>query len=251
MTALAPARTDVARPSSPTLVAARYLLRGYLRIALWYVGAVLALGALIPLLISRSGDVGVSIVAVSWQAGVWFGFSLNATLAVTYLGAHVSLGMTRRSYWQAVLLAAGVFGTALAAFQTGVLALERWWFGAMGWRGNSVDGLVVSGEGWGPTAGRYLLLYLTALVCGAVVSLVYARFGGWVGTLCLPVTVGPLLVVGALLIEAGDGSVLSALGVPAAQVDAVATVGAITVLLLLAAALVVLARGFRLTTPPR
>ena len=251
MTALAPSRPFVAGPGSPTLVATRYLLRGYLVVARWYVGGVLLFGTLIPLLVSRSGDVGLSIVEVSWQAGVWFGFSMNASFGVGYLSAHVSFGMTRRSYWRAVLLAALVFATALAAFQTGMLALERWWYSAMGWRGSANDSLVVSADGWAPTAGRYLLLYLTALVCGAVASLTYARFGAWVGTLCLPLTVGPLLVVGALLVEAGGDSVLALLGVTASRADLLATAGALTVLALLATALVVLVRGFRLITPPR
>lgn len=251
MTTLAPTRLAVAGPTSPVLVAARYLLGGYLKVARWYAGAVLIIGALVPLLISRAGNVGVSIVEVSWQAGVWFGFSMAASLGVGYLGTHVALGLTRRSFWQAVLLSALGFAAALAAFQTGVVALERWWFGVMGWRGNSVDGLVVSAGGWGDMVGRYLLLYLAALVCGTVVSLTYARFGGWVGTLSLPVTVGPLLVVGALLVEAGDESVLTALGVPADQVGLLAVGGSLAVVGLLAAALIVLARGFRLTTPPR
>ena len=251
MTALAPARPVAPGPTSPTLVATRYLLRGFLRIAVWYAGAVVVLGVLIPLLISRAGNVGVSIIEVSWQAGVWFAFSLSASFGVTYLGAHVSFGMTRRAYWQGVLLAAFGFGAALALFQTAALTLERWWYGAMGWSGTGAEGLVVSGDGLGATTGRFLLLYFTAVVCGTVVSLVYTRFGGWVGTLTLPLSVGPLLAVGALLVEAGDESALAALGVPVARVGAVGTAGALPVLALLVVALILLVRGFRLTTPPR
>lgn len=251
MTALAPTGPVAAGPTSPVLVAARYLLGGYLRVARWYAGAVLVLGALIPLLISRAGNVGVSILDVSWQAGVWFGFSLNASFGVAYLSAHVSFGMTRRAYWQAVLLSALGFAAALAVFQTAALALERWWYGAMGWHGSGAEGLVVPAAGPGATAGRFLLLYLTAIVGGAVVSLVYARFGGWLGTLSLPLSVGPLLVVGALLVEAGGGSALAAFGVPADRVGAVGAAGALVVLVLQAAVLIVLVRGFRLTTPPR
>lgn len=246
-------RTDpvVVRPAPQVLVAARYLLQGYLWVALWFGGAVLTLGALIPLIISRFGEVAFSPVEVSWQAGVWFGFSMNASFGVSYLTAHLGFGMTRRSYWQAVLLSGLGFATLLAGFQTGVLALERRWFAAMGWRATETGALVVAGDGWAATAGRYLLVYLTALVAGAVVALTYTRFGAWVGTLSLPLTVGPLLVVGGLLVVVGDGSPLEALGVASNRVDLLATGGALAVLALLGLALVVLVRGFRLVAPPR
>lgn len=251
MTTITQAAPAVTRPASPVLVAARYLLQGYLWVALWYGAAVIVVGALVPLVISRFGAVAFSLVEVSWQAGVWFGFSMNASFGASYLAAHIGFGMTRRSYWQGVVLAALGFATVLAAFQTGLLALERRWFAAMGWGATDTGALVVASDGWAVTAGRYLLVYLAALIAGAVVTLTYHRFGAWVGTLTLPLTVGPMLIVGALVVAIGDTSPLEALGVAPDHVHLVGAAGALAVIALLVGALRMLVRGFRLTAPPR
>lgn len=202
---------DVARPlfparpvrrASPALRTARDLLVWFVQMGLVYWGVVVVAVVAVPLVVDRFGDVEVSIVWLARQSGVWFPFSVLIGVAATYPAVHVASGMTRRAYVRGALLAAVVLGSAFALVMTLLLGAERAWYGAMGWGWRLQDGWFAPDEGFGTVLLAYVATFVVANLSGMLVGTVYGAAGGWWGTLTLPLTVGPIVVVIAL-VDAG------------------------------------------------
>ena len=199
---LFPARPP--RRSSPALRTARDLLAWFVQMGLVYWAIVLVAVVAVPFVVDRFGAVEVSIVWFARQSGIWFPFSVLIGVAATYPTVHVASGMTRRAYVRGALLAAVVLGTAFALVMSLLLEVERAWYGAMGWGWRLQDGWFAPDEGFGTVLLAYVATFVVANLSGVLVGTVYGAAGGWWGTLTLPLTVGPVFVVIAL-VDAGAG----------------------------------------------
>jgi hypothetical protein len=223
-----------ARPAtrqSPVLRTATSLLVWFGQVALWYWGLVLVVVVALPFVIDSVGDVGTSILWFARQSGVWFPFSVLIGVATTYPPVHVASGMTRRSYVRGALVAVVVTAVVFALLMAGGLMAERAWYGAVGWEWSLQD------QGWfdpdvtfGSLLVAYTATFLVAYVSGLVVGTVYAVAGGWWGTLTLPLTAGPSLLMTILVGNSNDWVPFSSLfggdgeGTPLALVLTVALV---------------------------
>jgi hypothetical protein len=197
-----------ARPvtrQGPVLRTTVSLLAWFGQVALWYWAIVLVVVVAVPLVVASVGDVGTSTIWFARQSGVWFPFAIMIGIATTYPPVHVASGMTRRSYVRGALLAAVGTAVAFAVLMAGGLMAERAWYGAMGWDWSLQD------QGWfdpdvtfGSLLVAYLATFVVAYTSGLLVGTVYAVAGGWWGTLTLPLTAGPSLVMTILVGNSND-----------------------------------------------
>ncbi|MBD3778209.1 MAG: hypothetical protein IE923_02945 [Micrococcales bacterium] len=238
-----PARTG--RRRGPALRTARNLLRWFAPIAGIYAAIVVVVVVAVPLVVASVGHVEMSVVWFARQSGIWFPFSVLIGVAAAYPPVHVANGMTRRSYVRGALGAVVVIAAGLSVGMTAALLAERTWYRAMGWDWGLVDGWFAPSEGLVAVFVSYLATYLVAHLSGLLVGTVYAVGGGWWGTLTLPLTVGPVLLVATLVGDGGDWRPFADVvggepgtGTPPLAVLAVATVLAVA----LAAAFSVLTR---------
>jgi hypothetical protein len=188
-----------ARRQGPVVRTAASLLGWFGQIALWYWGFVLVVAIGVPFIVDAVAEVELSILWFSRQSGIWFPFSILIAIAGTYPVVHVAQGMTRRSYVRGALVAAVVLAAAFAVLMTLGLLVERAWYGAMGWRWRLEDGWFTPDESLGRVLVAYLATFTVAYLSGLLVGTVYAAHGGWWGTLTLPLTVGPVIAVIALV----------------------------------------------------
>jgi hypothetical protein len=228
MSTTTPTRAAAPRQSA-TVRALRQMLRAHLRVAFWFWGVMVA-GIVIALAVGVAmGDADLSRVQFARQAGIWFPFSLMIMLGTVYLPVHVAAGMTRRAFSRAALASALVLAASFAVVMSVLMQLERFFFSAQGWTHRLSD------TGFAATSSEplrllvdYLLTFSAGTVCGLLVGATYYRFGGWWGTLALPLTVGPIFVVIIVLAGwtdladradlAGWGGLLDPGGDPAALV---------------------------------
>lgn len=214
-----------------------WLMRHHLHFVGWAV-AVLVAGAVVgTLLVERISQVELSIVQFGRQGFVWFPFAIAITLATAYVPVHVASGMTRRVLARASLLAGVLTGLTYAVVMTVALQAEGAVYDAVGWPQRITDTapLFEQADQVGLVLLDLSLLFVAAQLSGLLVGAVYYRFGGWRGTVALPLTVGPVFAVPTLLTaEWWD------LGLP------VRSLLAVGVLALCAAAYAVVLRGTRI-----
>ena len=74
-------------------------------------------------------------------------------------------------------------------------------FDALGWRWRFVEGLSPENASAFTLLVSSVMLFLVAYVSGLLVAISYQRGGGWWGTLALPLTAGPILLVSALFAQ--------------------------------------------------
>lgn len=200
--------TTLARPAvrrrTPVARTVRHLLTMLLYLAAWFWGIAVVVLTLAIVLVDRFGEITTSVVQFTRQGGIWFPFSLAIILATTYLPTHVAAGMTRRAFATAALVAGAVTAAVYAAVLTLLIQVERAVFDRAGWTHTLSDvGLSATSSGTAVDVGRlfldYGLMFTSGVVSGLLVGIVYYRAGGWWGTLALPLTIGPLFVVTALL----------------------------------------------------
>lgn len=203
MTAVTESRSPL-RPTSrpsPTLHAARWLLRQHLWLAAWAVAVFVVVVVTVVVLVDRYGHVDTSIVQFARQASIWFPFSTTINLSLVYLNVHVAAGMTRRSLGRASLLTALTMAAFYTAVLTVALQIERVVYGSRDWAQQITDSAPVFSDtsqvGW--ILVDLGLVFAAAQLCGLLVAITYYRFGGWRGTLLLPLTVGPIFAVTPLL----------------------------------------------------
>lgn len=202
------------RPThSSTRATATWLLWMNLYLAAWFWGlaVIVVAGALV--VINQVGEVNNSVLAFARQGALWFPFSVLIATTAAYLPVHVAAGLTRRSLARGALIAAT--GTALvyATAFSGLLLVERAVFGALGWQWRILEDLTPAQE---DPLMMYLstaLLLVVGYVSGPLVAITYQRVGGWYGTLALPLTVGPVLLVFAVFeLDAGPFATSGLLG---------------------------------------
>lgn len=201
-TPLWPARP--ARRQGPVIRTASSLLGWFAPIIGIYLAIVVAVVVAVPFVVDAVGDVRYSILWFSRQSGVWFPFSVLIGVAASYPPVHVANGMTRRAYVRGGLLAVTVLAVGFAGLMTLGLLAERTWYRAMGWRWELVEGWFAPAEGLPTVLVAYLATFLVSYLSGMLVGTVYAAKGGWWGTLTLPLTVGPILLVTILVDNAHD-----------------------------------------------
>ncbi|MCC2319752.1 hypothetical protein [Cellulomonas xiejunii] len=191
--------TDVTRPS-PTLHTVKSLRRTVLRMAAWFWGLAVAGVALATLVVWLvDGEVDQLIAVLALQGGIWFPFSQAIAISGTYLVAHVAAGMTRRTFARAALVVAVVTGFGYAVALGLLVLAERALHLALGWGVRTATvGLPVGDPSVGDLLAALAALvvpFVLANVAGLLVGIVYQRLGGLWGTLTLPFTVGPLVLV--------------------------------------------------------
>jgi len=204
----------------PVDLTARWFLFGQRRVARWFwpLAVVVAVGwiTVLALVGGRTGHVTSSVVGYMWQAAMWVPFSVFVGLGLVYLPVHVAAGLTRRSLSRGALAAAlgtaALYGAVFAA----LLLAERAVYDMAGWTWQFAE---LSSDS--ATIAAFLtamaVMFLLAYVAGLVVALVYLRGGGWWGTLTLPVTVGPLVLLSSSIGYGGErfGDVPGLLGIGA------------------------------------
>lgn len=196
MTTLTPARRR-----GPVAHTAARLGRVHLLYLGWYWLVVTPFFVLFSLWLARvNGGLDAAVILYSRQGAIWFPFAQAIATVATYLRVHVAAGMTRRTFSRAALLVAGGTGVAYAVVLTALAALERELHRAAGWGWRVADAVLADESSpAGLLLAELTLGCVVATVAGLLVGIVYQRAGGWWGTLALPLTAGPVLVVLALL----------------------------------------------------
>lgn len=214
-TAARPGPSSLARPQrrrGPVAHTLATMLRQQLVVAAWAWSLIAVAAVVLPLLIARAGHVDMSVLAFAWQVGIWAPFSMHIGLVASYLPVHVASGMTRRSYVRSAGMTVVLVGVLFAALLSAGLAIERLWYGAQGWEwayragGMGAVGDVTTAGDLGLVLVYSAIAYTIAGLSGQLVGVTFYRGGGWVGTLTLPLTVGPLLLVIGL-VGGGTGPV--------------------------------------------
>ena len=196
----------LARPAAhPVAHAGRAVLRilAYPTLLFWAI--VLVVAVVLTAIMAGAGMTDTSVVSYGRQAGAWFPFSMNVVVVTAYLRPHIAAGMTRRTFVRAALLVALAVAAFNAVLMSTLLLVERLvhvWLG-WGWVVQEPAALDPSGGSWPTMVLDYGILYLVANLSGLLVGIVYYALGaargplagGWWGTLLLPLTVGPVLVV--------------------------------------------------------
>jgi hypothetical protein len=189
MTAAAVGTTPVPAPRpvrGPVVRTAINQLLFFWRAAAWFWAIVAVLVVVATLIVDRFGAIEASTFWYARQAAIWFPFSVLIGVASTYLPVHVAVGMTRRSYARGSLLAAVGMAASFALVATGLLAVERLVFDAIGWPWRLADGWSSADSGLWAVGLGLLVTYLVADLSGLLVGTVYATGGAWWGTLTLP-----------------------------------------------------------------
>ncbi|SFJ68516.1 hypothetical protein [Cellulomonas sp. KH9] len=189
--------TTVAARPSPTAHTARRLGAALATMA-WIFWAIAVVAAVTATLVAWrvAGSVDVSIMVYARQAATWFPFSLGIMLVAAYLRVHIASGMTRRTFVRAALLVEVAAGVGYAAVFTALVLLERAVHDALGW--GAVITEVQLADEYASAGAMLLEMSVTCVVAnlsGLLVGAVYQRFGAWAGTLTLPLTVGPLVLL--------------------------------------------------------
>lgn len=171
-----------------------------LQLGLWLWPLVIAISLGVPLIVDRFGGHTGSIYAGVSQAPRWFLFAMAIVVIAEGLGPHVALGMTRRSFLRqqatGLLVVAVVWGVVSLV----VTLLERAFFAGRDWPLETVYGQhPVPTEPWPLVFVDHAVLLAVFALSGLAVGAVYYRLGGWIGTLALPLTVGPVLLAATVL----------------------------------------------------
>ena len=177
----------------------RWLLRVNLRSGVGAVIVVAAAAVVAIVAIDRIGTVTNSVVGFARQGVIWFPFSLAIILGIAHLPVHVQMGLTRRVLGAVTVLVSLTMSAFYAVTVVGLIQLERWVFHLAGWPHAIVDdaNFVHDSSQVGLLLGEYFFAALSGQLCGLLCGLVYYRVGGWWGTLALPLTVGPVILVQA------------------------------------------------------
>jgi hypothetical protein len=198
------ATLDAPRRLGPVDITARWFVSAQARVAKWFWSIAVVVSVLAISVYALVADqVTTSVVAFGRQAVMWVPFSIFIGLTAVYLPVHVASGLTRRSLSRGSL--AGALATALlyGGGYALLLVAERAAYAAFGWHWQIAEGVSTNVGSSVAYLGAFLVAnaatLVVAYVSGLVVSAVYLRGGGWWGTLTLPLTVGPLLVLSSLL----------------------------------------------------
>ncbi|AEE47516.1 hypothetical protein [Cellulomonas fimi] len=213
---------------------ARWLLRMHVYLAVWFWAIAVVVVTAATVITAVVGEPHNSILAFARQGAIWFPFSVFIIVSGTYFPVHVATGLTRRSLSLGATLAAAVTALLYGTVFVALLLVERAVFGALGWQWRFFDDMSAGAEA-GTFVPASILTFLVAYLSGLLVGMAYLRGGGWVGTLTLPLTVGPILLVSGLFsADAGPVATESwfggrALAVPVAVAAALAVAAVMAV----------------------
>ncbi len=189
--------TAQARPTPRWRHAARQVMIANLQRAGWFWGGfvIVVCGGLFT--VSRFTDVTVSGVQFGYHAALWFQFSIAISVIVIYLPVLVAAGTTRRSAFRGILVAEAATSAGYAAVITTFLLVEESVYRSLGWFHGSEDVafLSVLHAGVWPYAWGGAALFAAATLSGLIVGATYYRWGGLRGTVTLPLTLSPLILV--------------------------------------------------------
>jgi hypothetical protein len=219
---------------SQTRRAAQWLLWSHLYMAAWFWGIilVLAVASTVFLTDDRFGDGSSSAVGFGVQAGMWFSFAMAIALSLRQLAPHLAAGMTRRSFWQANLVASGSMAALYAVVMVLLLWVESLVARALGWEPRTITMVLYDSlSDWPGLLASYLLVFLAGAAAGLVVAMAYQRLGGIWGTVALVPAIPPVFLVMDFLADGGARWLPDALHPPVARM-------AITVVIVVAYALV-------------
>ncbi len=193
----------------PVAVTTRGIVLAQWRTARWALAGVVVLGAAAVAVWAAVGEPSASVVGFARQGVIWFSFSLAIAVAAGYPGVHVAMGQTRRALVRASVLAALAMSVVFAVVVVGVIQAERVVYAVAGWQHVIIDDLtyVANTSQVGLLLGEYVVVAAAGQLCGLLCGAVYYRGGAWWGTLTLPLTVGPVI-----LVQAGMSADLAVLG---------------------------------------
>lgn len=198
MTASTPATR---RPGHrPDTVLARVVTRTALRQGTWVWAIAIAATFGISLLVGHYGGTPLSVLSTAVQGPRWYLFVMLLVIVLASIGPSVAHGMTRRSFTRQVCTGAVLAALGYGLVASLVHAAERALFLTRGWDHVAAYGRrAVPAGPWALVAVDHAVVLATFALSGVAVAAVFYRWGGWAGTLALPVTAGPVLVVPALV----------------------------------------------------
>ncbi|MBO3094690.1 hypothetical protein [Cellulomonas dongxiuzhuiae] len=193
--------TPTAPRRGPVAHTVRRLGRANLVMLAWFWVVVTPFFVVLSFVLARiDGELDAAVILYSRQGAIWFPFAQSVILVGLMLRVHVAAGMTRRTFARATLLVATGTGAAYAVVLTALAAVERELHHAAGWGWRVADAILADESSpAGLLLAELVLACVVANVSGLLVGVVYQRVGGWWGTLALPLTAGPVLLVLALL----------------------------------------------------
>ncbi|MFC4556120.1 hypothetical protein [Georgenia faecalis] len=184
-----------------------WVLAVQLYLAAWFWLIAVAVVTVALIVIDRIGTVTVSIMQFASEGATWFPFAIAIISATAQLSVHVANGMTRRSFIRAALVTSVVSGVVYALVMSLAMLAEGAVFARFGWpHVAGADDVALWQSGFGPGLLGYALLFVGAQVSGLLVGIGYYRYGGWWGTLLLPLTAAPAVLLQLLTpLLGGDG----------------------------------------------
>ncbi|HLV59210.1 MAG TPA: hypothetical protein VKY81_10145 [Natronosporangium sp.] len=188
------------RPPVPVRAVVRTMLREQRWLALTALLLPVAAGA-ITLLVRAFADVDGSVWEPGGTALRWMMLVVGATATPLYLPTYVAHGVTRRRFTVAATLAAGGLAAAAAAYLAAGLLVER----VLSVAGGAGAPRLANAHLFDSTGqvhlvvAEYGLAFLAYLVTGWLLGSVYYRYGGWRGTLLVPLALVPLAAVEVLI----------------------------------------------------
>ncbi len=191
-----PAKAGTGYAENQVWLTARWLLRTAIYLAVWFWGIAVVVVVGATVVVANVGELHNSIFAFARQGAIWFPFSVFIIVSATYLPIHVATGLTRRSLALGAVVAAAVTAVIYGTVFSLLLLAERAVFEAAGWQWRFFDDLS-AGAGPETFVPASFLTYFVAYLSGLLVGIAYLRGGGWWGTITLPLTVGPILLVSA------------------------------------------------------
>lgn len=189
----------MSRRRPPAVLAYRSLVRMHWSVARWAILSLAVVAVVAVVLLAVLGTPENSVVGFARQAVIWFPFSMAIALVVGYVNVHVALGQTRRALARGAVLSVVTMSAVYAVAVVGLIQAERAVYAAAGWRHLILDdlGLVSDSSQVALLLAEYLVAAGSGQLCGLLCGLVYYRYGGWWGTVALPLTVGPIILVQA------------------------------------------------------
>ncbi len=162
-------------------------------------------------IVDGMGDDGAwaSVWEFSEQPMRYFPMSIGVMLVPALLPAYVANGVTRREFTVGAALM--ITGATLGLAVVGAIGLvvEKW---AYSWAGHvptyTFPHLFDGPENVVAVVGEFAILISSHMVAGWLIGYTYYRYGGWIGTFLLPLTVLPALAVEALTSVSWIGGLL-------------------------------------------
>ena len=175
------------------------LLRRYW-VFLWPIGIVAAVATVLGLVVDSLAD---QPTGSAWEYGsgpVRWVFIFGLVVTPMVLPAYLAHGVTRRTFTWATTFAAGLLALFTSAFLAAGFLVERAVYTFLD-AGHALDGphLFTDPVQVHLALAEYALLTSGYFVSGWLVGSAYYRFGGWRGTLALPLTIAPAPAVETLL----------------------------------------------------